>query len=230
MYFDPDKDSKQDQKKKKINVEALEDQVIDILKGTDTIDADSLGLSEDLRRRLEDADANELARIERELGVSVDEEIIQTVSEQTFDDEYGFGDVEDETIEVVEEAVAEEKTDGKADIVIAEDKMSASISLFPSMGAGKPLNIDKIKQAVNSLKIVYGVNYDLLKELIEKVEDSKNEKTGVIFAKGTLPREGRDGGIEYNFSDTEEVLKEQQEYVTNKHAAGREKGKYKWGS
>ena len=181
MGFGTDNDSKQDPGKKKINVKALEDQVADILKGTDAIDADSLGLSEDLKRRLDEADPNELARIERELGISVDEEIIQTVSEQTVDDEYGFGDVEDETIKVEEVAAVEEKTDGKADIVIAENKMSASISLFPSSGAGKPLNIDKIKQAVNSLKIVYGVNYDLLKELIEKVEDSKTEKTGVIF-------------------------------------------------
>ena len=213
------------QGKKKANVEALEDQVTDILNGTDTIDVDSLGLSEDIKRRLDDADLNELARIVRELGISLDEEIIQTVSEQTIDDEYSFGDVEDETIEVEEVPAVEEKTDGKSDIVIAEDKMSASISLFPSRGAGKPLNIDKIRQAVNSLNIVYGVNYDLLKELIEKVEVSKTEKTGVIFAKGTPPKEGRAGGIEFNFSDNEDVLKKQEEYVVSKPAPGREKRK-----
>ncbi len=225
MNFDPDNGRKQDPGKKKANVEALEDQVTDILNGTDTIDVDSLGLSEDIKRRLGDADLNELARIERELGISVDEEIIQTVSEQTIDDEYSFVDVEDETIEVEEVPAVEEKTDGKSDIVIAEDKMSASISLFPSRGAGKTLNIDKIRQAVNSLNIVYVVNYDLLKELIEKVEVSKTEKTGVIFAKGTPPKEGRAGGIEFNFSDNEDVLKKQEEYVASKPATGREKRK-----
>ena len=103
--------------------------------------------------------------------------------------------------------------------------MSASISLFPSKGTGIPLNLNIINKAVKSLNIVYGVNYDLLKELVIKVEESKTEKTGVVFAQGTPPREGRDGAIEYNFSETEDVLKEQEGYVDNKPAPNRETNK-----
>ena len=220
MNSDPDTENKRDPGKKNINVDALEDQVADLLKGTDEIDTDSLGLSEDLKRRLNDADAGELASIERELGISADDDIIQTVTGQTGDDEFDFGEIEDQTIEVEEKVVVEEKRDGKADIVIAEDKMSASISLFPSKGTGRPLNISIINKEINSLNIVYGLNNDLLKELVVRVEKSKTEKIGVIFAQGIPPREGKDGAVEYNFSKTEDVLKEQEGYVDNKPAPG----------
>ena len=225
MDSDPDTVRNREPGRKNISVDALEDQVADILRGTDEIDTDSLGLSEDLKKRLNDADPGELAMIERELGISADEDIMQTVAEQNIAEDYGFGNVEDEKGEIEEAPVVGEKKDGKADIVILEDKMSASISLFPSKGTGIPLNINIINKAVKSLNIVYGVKYDLLKELVIKVEESKTEKTGVVFAQGTPPREGRDGAIEYNFSETEDVLKEQEGYVDNKPAPNRETNK-----
>jgi hypothetical protein len=211
--------------KKKINIEALEDQVTDIMKSTEAIDEDSLGLSEDLKQRLGAADPDDLERMERELGVGIDEENIETFTAKTVDDDYDFGEVEDETIDVEVEAVKELPVDGKAYISIADDKMSASISLIPSKGSGNPLTIDKIKQHISSLNIVFGVDYDLLQGLVDNVENTKTDKTGVIFAKGIPPKEGKAGSIDYNFNENEDVLKEQQEYVIEKHVPGEESGK-----
>ena len=53
------------------------------------------------------------------------------------------------------------------------------------------------------------------------MEDSKTEKVGVVFAKGTSVKDGKDGGKEFNFSDNEDILKVQEEYVANKPATKR---------
>lgn len=105
----------------------------------------------------------------------------------------------------------EESVDGKIDVSIAEDRMSASINLYPSRGGGKPLTFEAVRQRLSSMNIVYGVQYDFLKRLIESVEESKREKSEIIIARGKPPEEGKDGGIEFHFSDSEDILSVQDE-------------------
>lgn len=200
---------------KKINMKAFEDQAADIMKSTEMPDADFPGLSEDIRKRLDEADTSELINIEEELGVRSDDVLTESVPEEIDNTMYNEGSViekvtgrekeEDELVQV------EERVDGKFEIETAEDNMSAAISLFPSKGNGMPLTFEKLKESLNSMGIVSGVNYELLKQLIEKVEKSKDEKSGVIFAEGTQPEDGKDGDIEYNFSESDDVLKQEED-------------------
>jgi len=71
--------------------------------------------------------------------------------------------------------------------------MTAIINLYPSRGEGKPLTMDRLKEALNSSGVVYGINNDLLEKLLKNVEERKEEKRGVIIAQGTLPEQGKEG-------------------------------------
>lgn len=205
---------------KTVDLKALEDQAIDIISRTDVPDIDQIELPEDIKRRLEEAGPEALQDIERELGLNLDflsitgdsEEFegikiedqklsMEGEDEQQIDDSESRGEIED----------IEEVVDGAFDVLVAPDKMGASIDLYPSRGRGKPLSIERIKEKIQRMGIVFGVNYELLKKLIDTVENTKVEKTGVVFARGTEPEEGKDGSIEFNFSEREDVLNQEVE-------------------
>jgi len=204
-------------KNKNMNMDVLEDQVVDIIKKMDLSDLDNLDISEELRNKLESADENELKKIEEELGLDHNKIIIEEYSSEN-DKQKGiynqpveqYIDEEEQDLES-EEAPLVESVDGKCEINITEDKMTAIINLYPSRGEGKPLTMDRLKEALNSSGVVYGINNDLLEKLLKNVEERKEEKRGVIIAQGTLPEQGKEGCIEYHFSDTDEVLREEQE-------------------
>ncbi len=191
--------SDKQKKKKDIDIKSIEDHIKDIP------DIDNIEIPENVRERLEDATPTELDDIEREFGMSSDEPLLI--------DESGFEEKETSSMEEEFEdgEEEEESVDGKIDVSIAEDRMSASINLYPSRGGGKPLTFEAVKQKLNSMNIVYGVQYDLLKRLIEGVEESKREKSEIIIARGKPPEEGEDGGLEFHFSDSEDVLRAQDE-------------------
>jgi hypothetical protein len=106
----------------------------------------------------------------------------------------GLGDREPEP----EQAdAAEERVDGRFEITVSEDRMRAFISLFPS-GGGTPLAVERIKKSLSALKVVFGVNDELLKRLVDNVERTKDEKSGVIIAQGLLPEEGKGGYVKYH--------------------------------
>ena len=60
---------KKSKQNKKIDMKAFEDQVMDIMKSKEMPDTGALSLSEDIRKRLDEADTVELIKIEEELGV-----------------------------------------------------------------------------------------------------------------------------------------------------------------
>jgi len=186
-------------KNKNMNMDVLEDQVVDIIKKMDLSDLDNLDISEELRNKLESADENELKKIEEELGLDHNKIIIEEYSSEN-DKQKGiynqpveqYIDEEEQDLES-EEAPLVESVDGKCEINITEDKMTAIINLYPSRGEGKPLTMDRLKEALNSSGVVYGINNDLLEKLLKNVEERKEEKRGVIIAQGTLPEQGKEG-------------------------------------
>ena len=89
--------------------------------------------------------------------------------------------------------------------------MSVTIDLYPSEGNGQPLTLESVKAKLDTMKVVYGINYELLLKLITKVEKTKNVKKGIIIARGQPPKEGKNGWIEYKFSDHEDVLLREKE-------------------
>ncbi len=203
-------------KSRAFDVNAIEDQVQDLIKSANVPDMDKIVVSKELKKKISEADAEELESLEQELGVNITDTLDEPESKEEYEKAEGEEDIEIEGLETKgEEAHPGVKTinediesvDGKFDISVAEDKMSASINLIPSKGNGKPLRYEVVKAKLESMQIVYGVNYDLMKRVIGSVEKSKEEKTGVIIAQGTVPEEGRDGSIEYHFSESDEVLR-----------------------
>jgi hypothetical protein len=100
----------------------------------------------------------------------------------------------------------ETRVDGSCSVRISEDGMSALVSLHPSLHGGEPLTFEDVMKEVATAGVVHGVNEDLLKKLIMAVEKTKEEKQGVMFAKGTPPEEGLDGRVEYHFGEDDAVL------------------------
>lgn len=169
---------------------------------------------EDFVEKVKSADEEKLREIEKEYGI--DDGVSIESLEKEYSDETSTGGLvgvekstEDEDEEMAEgEAKGEVYQDGRFEIKISEDKMSARISLYPSMGGGIPLNLTKIKKTMDEMGIVHGVNYELLEKLVKKVEEAKEPKEDVIIAKGTEPEEGEDGKIEYFFKETDDILRE----------------------
>ncbi|KPJ89546.1 MAG: hypothetical protein AMS17_01520 [Spirochaetes bacterium DG_61] len=194
---------------------AIEEQALDIMKHTTDPEIEGAGIDEDLLRRLNEADASELDRIEQELGIGAvgEEEMQEPADSLVFGGENAEEDP-DSSVLIDADVIQSEKVkvDGKFEIHIAEDRMSVTIDLVPSRGAGVPLTFEKVRDKLLSMKVVYGVNHDLLKRAIETAERTKEEKKGVLIAQGTLPEEGKDGSIEYQFSESADIfIKDEEE-------------------
>jgi len=99
-----------------------------------------------------------------------------------------------------------EAVDASCIVKISDDNMSALISLYPSQNDGRPLDYEMLKNELEAVGVVYGINEDLLKKLVIAVENTHEEKEGVIIAKGLPPEEGKDGFIEYHFGEDEAIL------------------------
>ena len=194
---------------------AIEEQALDIMKHTTDPEIEGAEIDEDLLRRLNEADASELDRIEQELGIGAvgEEEMQEPADSLVFGGENAEEDP-DSSVLIDADVIQSEKVkvDGKFEIHIAEDRMSVTIDLVPSRGAGIPLTFEKVRDKLLSMKVVYGVNHDLLKRAIETAERTKEEKKGVLIAQGTLPEEGKDGSIEYQFSESADIfIKDEEE-------------------
>ncbi len=209
-------------KRKKPDKESeIEEQVQNILKSTEVPDIGNIDINGQIRDRLKDADAAELDSLEKELGIpsdsdfcdiiNKDEEVIFKPLEQIVENQKTDAaavEMNTENREKVPFEERDEKTsiDGSCTVTVNEDKMGAVIDLNPSEGNGRPLNYEMVNRELKAKGVVYGVNTELLKKLIQNVEKTKDMKRGVIIAQGTLPVQGKNGSIEFHFSDDESVL------------------------
>jgi len=201
---------------KSFDVQAIENQVTDIMKNAAVPDVEHIEVNEAIKKRLDSSDFTELENLERELGI---EDILSQRSSSASADipvEYTAVEAEDEETAHLEEIEAEnesvqtepkERVDGSFELHAAEDKMSLLLDLHPSAGGGKSLTSDAVKAKICAMKVVYGVNSELIDRLVTSVEQTKEEKTGVIIAQGKPPEEGKDGSIEYKFNESDEILR-----------------------
>ncbi len=198
------------------DIQAIEDQVVDIMKNAYVPDLEHIDVNEAVKKRLDTTDFSELENLETELGL---EDILTTRDSDAAADipvEYRFVDAEDEEtahlaeIETGNDAQRteqKESVDGSFELHVTEDKMSLLLDLHPSSGGGKALRADTVMAKICAMKIVYGVNSELIERLVASVEQTKDEKTGVIVAQGKQPEEGKDGSIEYRFNESDETLR-----------------------
>jgi hypothetical protein len=203
-----DKNEKWKNGKKLSGIENLQD-MQELLQKTEVPDIRKMGIDETIRHRLEEVDASELGSLEKELGIPPDTEFYRMINSDV-EEVYTqpIPTVEKQEPADYEEIPEEEKAavDSSCSVHVNEDSMSAVIDLNPSKGNGKPLTWETVSKELKANGVVYGVNTELLKKLIQNVEKNKNAKRGVIIAQGEYPEQGRDGEIEFHFSDDESVL------------------------
>jgi hypothetical protein len=231
MGSERENNQKQKKDKEVTDIQSIEDQVLDIMKSTEIPDTKDLGISDEVLKRLGEADTSELDSIEKELGIHAPEAVDEFEYETAKSSEVMEGpaviDEEGEEIsqqEPIKEPLKEpiidsevereqqgEKVDSRVEIRISDDKMNVLIDLYPSKGAGVPLSFEKVKTQLHSMKVVHGVNYELLKRLVENAERTKQAKSGVAIAQGTPPEEGKDGSVEFLFSENEDILQYEKE-------------------
>jgi len=187
-----------DKAPKKVDIEGIEDVARDIIETTDMPDIDNIDLPEHLKEQLMDAGFSELDELEKELGI--DGGHFLSSSDKGLDTQ---GVEQEETCECGQDK------DGEFEISLDEDQMSVTIDLYPSMGKGVPLTYERVKAKLDALNVVFGVNYDLLTKLVEKGEKTGGEKTGIVIARGKVPEEGEDGRIEFKFSESDAIFREE---------------------
>lgn len=91
------------------------------------------------------------------------------------------------------------KVDATATTMISPDKMKGYISIIPPDN-GRMLTIDEAINILNKNGIIYGINKTTLESLIKY--PIFNEM--ICVAEGTLPTNGQNGSVKYNFDVTRE--------------------------
>ncbi len=86
---------------------------------------------------------------------------------------------------------------GHFKINISPDKMVLRINLFPAIGDGIPINIEKIKEELFNIGIKANIDYNILAEKIQECEFEKKAIYDLIIARGEEPINGKDGYIKY---------------------------------
>jgi len=88
------------------------------------------------------------------------------------------------------------KLDGRVEVTVAPDKMSATIMVVPSKG-GKSPDVDDISAALAKNNVHFGIKDDLIQNIV--AQGWYNEK--VMVAEGKQPEDGVDGKIEFLFDE-----------------------------
>ncbi len=86
--------------------------------------------------------------------------------------------------------------DAEADIIVSDDEQSAYLGIRPPKNGGKDLPLQQLLAEMEKRRVVFGVNYDILRELAEKPR--YNEMVQV--AQGTKPVQGVDASLTYHFA------------------------------
>ena len=145
-------------------------------------------------------------------GISMEKPSVEEMTVEVTSDTVESRQGEEAVYDDVERAAQTgEAVDASCIVKISDDKMNALISLYPSQNDGKPLDYEMVKNELKAAGVVYGINEDLLKKLVITVENTHEEKEGVIIAKGLPPEEGKDGFIEYHFGKDEAILDQDDE-------------------
>jgi uncharacterized protein (DUF342 family) len=78
---------------------------------------------------------------------------------------------------------------------IGEGEMKAFISVIPPGPGGADVSVENIIQILKDNQVVFGIKEDFLQDFV----DRPTYKTPVLVAEGTLPLNGRNAYIQYNF-------------------------------
>jgi uncharacterized protein (DUF342 family) len=94
-------------------------------------------------------------------------------------------------------AVSIKNMPGQFEITVQEDKMTAAIeTLTPPIGSGKPVTIEDIEHALADLGIIFGINKDVIKNIVSEVVDTGAPCKNIQIAAGEPAKAGKDGQID----------------------------------
>lgn len=96
--------------------------------------------------------------------------------------------------------LVEERREGKCEVRVAPDRMSARADLYPSMGGGKALSDTVIVDTISKAGIVFGLFRDAFVEAARTAEEKKSIQRDVLIASGVEPVHGKDAEIKLFFS------------------------------
>ena len=82
---------------------------------------------------------------------------------------------------------------------ISEDKLSASISLYPSSSKRRPLSIDHIKRIINKAGIRYGIALGEIEQFLSSVTHNTFSHKSFVVAQGKNSVDGNDAVIKLKF-------------------------------
>ena len=127
--------------------------------------------------------SEEAARIEgaQKLGVEPDEITVVPTDEDTYD-------------------VSMMNAPGQFDIVLLKQNMVATLKIIaPPLGNGKPATVQDIEKALDDLNIVYGINREVIENVVSEVAETGSPQKNIQIATGEPARDGVDARIEYKF-------------------------------
>lgn len=129
------------------------------------------------------SDNDETARIDaaEKLGVQPDEVAVESADGETY------------TVSML-------NAPGLLDIVVSDRHMNATIrSITPPLGKGKPLEVKDIEEALADLNIVFGINRELIENIVSEVAATGIAQKNVRIAAGEPAKDGVDARIEFKF-------------------------------
>ncbi|NOX17757.1 MAG: DUF342 domain-containing protein [Chlorobi bacterium] len=92
--------------------------------------------------------------------------------------------------------------DASFTVTISNDAMSVSCNFFPPAKGSKNLTIDRIKKELIKLKITANPDKKILRDVLLKLEQSGQPIYDVVIARGSEPKPGKNGRVDY-LVDTE---------------------------
>jgi uncharacterized protein (DUF342 family) len=85
---------------------------------------------------------------------------------------------------------------GTCSVNVAEDEMTATLSLTPPLGGGEAVTENSVLEECNRLGITFGIDRQAAEEAALRAREGGEAVSGVVVARGEPPVNGRDGTIE----------------------------------
>ncbi|MDR1893415.1 MAG: FapA family protein [Spirochaetales bacterium] len=86
--------------------------------------------------------------------------------------------------------------DASAEIKVAANRMTGSISLSPALGTGFPLTREEINGLIKEKNIVTGIEEEILSRALERVAGGETVED-LVFAHGELPRNAGEASLKF---------------------------------
>jgi len=106
---------------------------------------------------------------------------------------------DDEIAKKIEDAVY---VDGKLKITLSLDKFKAFINVAPPEGKGKFVAVWDIEEELKKMKVLYGVNHERIRDLVQVHEENRIAIVNECVASGIVSEKGKNGEVQYLYDHT----------------------------